>query len=85
MTDMLYKKSCAIKMFKQKNRQFDKSNRKQLGQILMILGLLGIGFSIIEPLIAHIGCFGYSFYSVLLDILPIAMLIIGYRVYSLNE
>jgi len=51
----------------------------------MVGGLIGILYSMIEPLLVNMGCFGYGLRDVLVYIIPIALLVTGYKVYSRNE
>jgi len=44
--------------------------------------LFGLLYSILEPLFVINGCFGYGIIDVLIYVVPIAMLIIEYRIYS---
>lgn len=71
-------------MKKVKNKQFI-IKKKQIGKVLMITGLLGIFFSILEPIFVTKGCFGYGIADVLIYVVPIAMLIVGYRIYNNSE
>ena len=71
-------------MKRAKNKKSAKGNR-QLGKLLMAIGLLGILYSILEPLFVTKGCFGYGIIDVLIYVVPIAMLIIGYRIFNRNE
>ena len=59
-------------MKKAKNIQPSKG-KKQIGKVLMIVGLLGIAYSILEPLFVIKGCFGYGILDLLIYILPIVM------------
>ena len=71
-------------MKRAKNKKSAKGN-KQLGKLLMAIGLLGILYSILEPLFVIKGCFGYGIIDVLIYVVPIVILVIGYRVYNRNE
>lgn len=71
-------------MKKAKKKQVN-TKRKRMGKLLMVLGLLGIVYALLEPLFIIRGCFGYGFIDSLIYIVPIGMLLIGYRIYSKHE
>ena len=67
-------------------KQIQSSHAKKLiGKLLMIAGLIGIMYCLIEPYIVHNGCFGYRIVDVLIYLFPIVAIIMGYRIYSKNE
>lgn len=70
-----------------KTRVIESRERKQLvGKLLMMAGALGILILILAPFFVIRGCFGYDFVSeALMYLVPTAMLIIGYKIYSKYE
>lgn len=71
-----------MKKAKNSTRNYEK---KRVGKLLMILGLIGITYAVLEPIFIIRGCFGYGIIDALIYIVPIGLLLIGYNVYSKYE
>lgn len=55
-------------------------NRKSLGKLLIVAGVIGLISKIIEPILITKGCFGYDYvYEIVSFGIPIVLIFIGYK------
>ena len=59
--------------------------KKKLGKLLMMVGLLGFFLPFLLSILMIQICFDYEIIYALIYIVPVCLLIIGYKIYSKHE